>query len=337
MTIPPRGYDAAAPVPEPATPAQGTAPVDLRSKAELTAAIHAQRRTVLVVNNRSRRGRRHYPQIRARLDATGFNLLAMFPVDQPGQLAARLDTAIALRPDLLVVGGGDGSISQAVRHVAHRDIALAVLPLGTTNNFARTLGIPLRLADALDVLTGGKVADVDLGQVNGIIFANLVSVGVSAKVAGHVPARLKRLAGRAAYPITALIGLPWHRSFHTRLIAGNTVRQFDTHQLNIANGAFHAGRPITAHASADDRLLIAYPLGGAGRVGLLAATVRHALTGHRRTGTEPLFVTGTDLWLHTDPPQALDIDGEISGRTPAHLTLAPNALRVMVAPDFPDT
>ncbi|HEY3690924.1 MAG TPA: YegS/Rv2252/BmrU family lipid kinase [Pseudonocardiaceae bacterium] len=310
----------------------------MRSKADLFAAIRRDRRGVLVVNTRSRRGRGHYEVARGLLSTAGFDLLACFGVDQPGQLAGALTAATALRPDLLIAGGGDGTISEAARHLAHRDIALGVLPLGTTNNFARTLGIPLNLPTAITVLTDGKVADVDLGLVGDYPFANLVSVGVSAEVAGHVPAVLKRLLGRGAYPLTALRLLPRHQAFHARITtADQRSRALRTHQVNIANGSFHAGTPITRDASADDRLLLAYALGSHGRRHLLAATLRHILSGRRRTLTAAPFLATDDLWLDTDPPLPLDIDGEIRGHTPVRIRIAPNALRVMVTPDFPDT
>jgi diacylglycerol kinase family enzyme len=60
---------------------------------------------------------------------------------------------------LLIAGGGDGTLSLAARHLAYRDIALGVLPLGTTKYFARTLGISLNVAAAVGVLASGKVAD----------------------------------------------------------------------------------------------------------------------------------------------------------------------------------
>ena len=309
----------------------------MRSKAGLSAAIRQHRRAALVVNTRSRRGRRLYQAVTARLHAAGFDVLGSFPVGEPGQLGASLTAAIDLRPDLLIVGGGDGSISEAARRLACLDMALGVLPLGTTNNFARTLGIPLNLAEATDVLVAGKVADVDLGRAGDVFFANLVSVGLSAYVAANVPHQLKRLAGRAAYPVTALAGLPRHRPFHARITVGDQHYSLDTHQLNIANGSFHAGRPITGDASADDRLLLVYPLGGPGRGALLSATLRHAVFGARRTMADPAFLAVSDLWLDTDPPVPLDVDGEIRGHTPTRITLAPNALRVMVSPSFPDT
>ena len=309
----------------------------VRSKSALLAAIRQQRRAALVVNTRSRRGVRLYQAAAGQLRAAGFDLLGSFPVSQPRQLQASLDAALDLSPDLLIVGGGDGTLSLAARHLAHRDVALGVLPLGTTNNFARTLAIPLNVAGAVRVLAGGKVADVDLGQASDTIFANLVSVGLSGHVAATVRHDLKRVLGRAAYPLTALARLPRHRPFRAIITVGGRDYTLTTHQLNIANGSFHAGRPITGDASADDRLLLTYSLGGASRAGLIGATIRHALLGARRTWAEPAFLATSDLWLDTDPPLPLDIDGEVRGQTPVRITLAANALRVMVAPAFPDT
>jgi diacylglycerol kinase (ATP) len=308
-----------------------------RSKPSLDQAIREHRRAALVVNTRSRRGRRHYPAVLAGVRAAGFDLLGTFPAGQAGGLDASLSAAMDLQPDLLIVGGGDGTICEAARRLAYADIALGLVPLGTTNNFARTLGIPLTLAGAIGVLAGGKVADVDLGRAGDTVFANLVSAGLSAQVAGSVPHQLKRVAGRAAYPLTALAALPRHRAFHATITAGNQTVEMETHQLNIANGSFHAGRPITGDAGADDRLLLAYRLGGPGRASLITATLWHAARGARRTWAEPAFLAVSELWLETDPPLPLDVDGEVRGRTPARITLAAEALRVMVRPDFPDT
>jgi diacylglycerol kinase (ATP) len=308
----------------------------MRSKADHDAAIRRDRRAVLLVNTRSRRGRDHFEQVSQRLEAAGFRLLGRFGVDRPGQLAQHLTEALALHPDLLVAGGGDGTISEAARHLAHRDVALGLLPLGTTNNFARTLGIPLGLDGALGILTEGKVADVDLGEAAGRIFTNLVSIGLSAQVAEHVPDRLKRALGRAAYPLTALRLLPRHRPFEATVDSGGQIRRLRTHQLNIANGNSHAGNPITRDGSADDRLLIAYALGAHGRRHLLAATLGHLVTGRRRTVEGEPFLAAGEVLVRTDPPLPLDIDGELHGQTPVQVRILPNALRVMLHKDQPD-
>jgi diacylglycerol kinase (ATP) len=328
-----------------------------RSKAELTADIRARRRTALVVNVRSRRGRRHYPTVCRQLHHAGLDLLDLHPVTDPRRLPQALAEALDSGADLIVVGGGDGTLSEAAHQLAHRDVCLGVLPLGTTNNFARSLGLPLHLPAALRILTEGKVADIDLGHVAGRHFANLTSLGLSVQVAEHVPHRLKRILGRAAYPLTALALLPRHRPFTARLrvtdhigddrddgttaedSTGGTdrgVHELVTHQLNIANGSHHAGRAIARDTGLDDRQLVIYRLGNAHRLRLTLATVRQTVTGPRRRLADTPFLTARHVWLQTDPPLDLDIDGEIRGRTPAQITLEANALRVMVAADFPD-
>src|SRR5512133_262500 len=94
-------------------------------------------------------------------------------------------------------GGLAETENEAIRYRITRP-RNGVLPLGTTNNFARSLGLPLHLPAALRILTEGKVADVDLGHVAGRHFANLTSLGLSVQVAEHVPHLLKRVLGRAA-------------------------------------------------------------------------------------------------------------------------------------------
>ena len=331
-----------------------------RSKAELTADIRARRRTALVVNVRSRRGRRHYPTVCRQLHHAGLDLLDLRPVADPRRLPQALAAAVDSGADLIVVGGGDGTLSEATHQLAHRDVCLGVLPLGTTNNFARSLGLPLHLPAALRILTEGKVADVDLGHVAGRHFANLTSLGLSVQVAKHVPHHLKRILGRATYPLTALALLPRHRPFTARLRinhgtaddgddgttaddgtdgtdrTGRGVHELVTHQLNIANGSHHAGRAIARDTGLDDRQLVIYRLGDAHRLRLTLATVRQTVTGPHRPLAHTPFLTARHVWLHTDPPLDLDVDGEIRGRTPAQITLEANALRVMVGADFPD-
>jgi diacylglycerol kinase (ATP) len=309
----------------------------MRTKQELDAAIRRERRAALVVNAHSRRGRRLYDAARARLEAAGINLLGSYPVDRPAELEQRLIEAAGQGPDLLIAGGGDGTIGAAARLLAHRDMALGLLPLGTTNNFARTLGIPLDLDAAVAVLTDGKVIDVDLGLAGDLPFANHVGIGLSADVMLKAPPRLKRAAGRLAYPMTALALLTRHRPLRATVRTAGKEHTYITHQLYVANGGFHAGRPITADTDADDKLLVAYPVGEAGRRNLLWQTARNASTGHRRTvGDDPFLAVGGELWLETDRPARVEVDGELRGHTPLRIGLDANALRVMARADSPD-
>ncbi|MGW5013365.1 diacylglycerol/lipid kinase family protein [Micromonospora chalcea] len=308
----------------------------MRSKQELTTAIRGRRRAALVVNAHSRRGRRLYDTVHGRLRAAGFTLLGAYPVDRPGELDRVLAEAADLGPDLLVTGGGDGTVGAAARLLAHRDVALGLLPLGTTNNFARTVGVPLDLDAAIAVLTDGKVIDVDLGLIGDTRFTNHVGIGLSADIMQAAPPGLKRAAGRLAYPMTGLGLLARHRPLRVTVRAEGREHTFTTHQVYVANGGFHAGRPITADATADDRLLVAYPVGGPTRRGLLRETARNAAAGHRRTLCDEPFLAVRQLWLDTDRPARIEVDGEPYGQTPVRIGLDPNALRLMARADSPD-
>lgn len=311
---------------------------EMRSKRDLEKAIRGQGRAVLVVNARSRRGRRLFGEARRLLAEAGIEFAKVFPVTDPGRLGDTLTEALELKPDLVVVGGGDGTIAEAVGRLAQRDVALGLLPLGTTNNFARSLELPVGLRGAVEVLRDGKVADVDVGWVAGKVFANMVSIGLSVDMAEKVPHGLKRVIGRAAYALTSAWLLPRHRAFKATIRVGERTFELATHQLNIANGSHHSGRRFAADASADDRLLTVYRLGDETRLRLVGATIGHMLRGQRRRLADEMFLnTGEDVRIETDPPMKIDVDGEIRGRTPVTVRLLPNALKVLVARSFQDT
>lgn len=114
------------------------------------------------------------------LEQRGVCVLSARAVDDPSALQATLRTELAgHRCRLVVIGGGDGTISEVVDCLAEHYRVLGLLPLGTSNNFARTLGIPIGIEAAVDIIATGKIADVDLGRVDGDYFANVVSAGLT--------------------------------------------------------------------------------------------------------------------------------------------------------------
>jgi diacylglycerol kinase family enzyme len=156
-------------------------------------------------------------------------------------------------------------------------------------------------------------------------------------VAGTVKPWLKRVLGRAAYPLTALTILPGHHPFRAYVTVDGARHELLTHQLNIANGRFHGGWQIARDISIDNRRLVAYQLGSGKRLRLLVETMNRATTGKWRSLAGGPFVIGREMLIETDPPMAADIDGEVRLRTPLTLTTIPNGVRVMVGQDFVDT
>jgi diacylglycerol kinase (ATP) len=290
------------------------------------------RDVVVVVNTRSSRAAAAHEAVLSKLAADGVHVTAAHVITDPSaQLRPALADAVRRRPGMLLVGGGDGTVAAAVDLLAHNTgTVLGCLPLGTTNNFARTLGLPLRLAAALDVLRCGRVADIDVGLLDGRPFANMVSVGVSAAVASQTPAALKRRLGRAAYAATAARALRTAEPFLAEVHSGGLTWRVVTHQLNVANGAVHAGSRIAGDARVDDRLLVAYRLGSGTRSSTVRAAVRQAMTTRQPMAAKG-YVVGSDLTITTDRPLPVDVDGELAGTTPIRVRVAPAALQVVVA------
>jgi YegS/Rv2252/BmrU family lipid kinase len=289
-----------------------------------------RRDAVLLVNVRSRRGAALHAPLRRMLRERGLAITAEHLVTDPGaELATLLPRILAERPPLLVVGSGDGTVATVVDHLAHTGTVLGYVPLGTTNNFGRSLGLPLRVTDAVDVVAHGRVARVDLGRVDGDLFANLVSLGVSAEVAGRTPHLMKRHLGRVAYAATAARTLAGHHPFTAEVRSGDTTWTVRTHQLNIANGRMHGGSVIARDATLEDRLLVVYAMGGPSRWSTAWAAARQVLTPWQPVARKG-YLTGTDFHIATDVPLAVDVDGEVSGRTPILVEVDSEALRVMV-------
>src|SRR3546814_12283587 len=100
---------------------------------------------------------------------------------------------------MVIVGGGDGSLSCTVDDVVDRDCVFALLPLGTANSFARTLGIPLDLDGAIRTIATGRRRRIDLGMIDGDYFANAAAIGLSPMIGDSVPHKLQKYLGRVGY------------------------------------------------------------------------------------------------------------------------------------------
>ena len=94
-------------------------------------------------------------------------------------MEATVKRVLAKKPDLVILGGGDGTISGLVDLLVGKGVILGVLPLGTANSFARTLGLPLDVKGAIEVLATGVPKRIDLGKIDGDYFANCAAMGIA--------------------------------------------------------------------------------------------------------------------------------------------------------------
>ena len=119
-------------------------------------------------------------EVRRVLEAAGHEVAVA--VTAGDGIDAALDAALEGSCDVVMVGGGDGTVSAAASRLKDSAKALAVLPAGTMNLFARSLGVPLRLDEAVAAFANGRLRDVDLASANGRVFVHQFSVGLHAKL-----------------------------------------------------------------------------------------------------------------------------------------------------------
>ncbi len=272
----------------------------MRSKQELERSIRAHRRAVLVVNTLSRRGHRVAGQAAELLQGRGLALTEVFLVKTPGDLAGVIKAAVAAGPELVVVGGGDGTVSRVAGALAYQDTVLGLLPLGTTNNFARNVGIPSDLPSAVEVIVNGKVADVDLGRAGDRLFTNVAGIGLSADVAAAVSPKVKHVLGRTAYTLSGAAELRRHQAFTADVQTETTSLRVRTRQLVVANGGFHGGTRIGDDVVLDDRKLGLFWLGNASRTRFIVDLGMFILA-PGRISRGPRFLSCARVSISTDP------------------------------------
>jgi len=308
----------------------------MKTKQELQKIIAKEKSAVLVVNTHSRKGEQLFFRAMDELTERGINITASYPVRHPDRLSAIIKEAIGRQGSLVIVGGGDGTISSIVDHFAYQDIVLGILPLGTGNSFARTLGIPLTLEGAVDVIAQSKVADIDLGKIDDDYFANMAAIGFSADVAHSSLQSLKKFLGPLAYLFAAVGHFFRHRSFSCTFHTADEAYKIKTHQVLIANGSFIGKTLFTPAIDPDDRSLIVFTMDMLNRWQMLNLWIAF-LRGNYTAFSEAKYFATREIKIETDPPQYIDVDGEKATKTPVTVSLAPEALKVLVPSSFQDT
>ncbi|MCU0653645.1 MAG: YegS/Rv2252/BmrU family lipid kinase, partial [Candidatus Pacebacteria bacterium] len=291
----------------------------------------------LIVNTHSRSGENLFFRAMDGLEDRSIILAAAYPVRDPKRLPEFVKEAIGRGHKLIIIGGGDGTISSAVDFFVGKDIVLGVLPLGTGNSFARTLDIPMTLDGALDVIAKGKVAHVDVGEVDGHHFANVATIArsLSADVARYTPRWAKKIFGVAAYFFSGLWQFFAHRYFDCELIVDGKPLSIKTHQVVFANGAYYGTSKILPDIHIDNKKMLVFTMDSMDRWQIVKFWIA-LLTNGRIRFPETHYLQGKSIRIATRPRKWIDIDGEFTQKTPATIDIHPKALRVTVPQSFVD-
>ena len=290
-------------------------------------------RVLLIANPASRVGRRRYgPAVQA-FERAGVRCEAVL-TERAGH-GAEIASERAASYDAVFTLGGDGTAMEVVGCLSGRGLPVGILPGGTGNLIARTLGIPLDVRRAVPALLSGRVAQVDLGRFGAEHderrFAFAAGVGIDATMIERTPATLKRRIGVLAYVLSAAGAVLRRDEFRVRVEADGRVDERDASAVMVANFGAVLNDLLTlgpgiAHDDGHLDVCVFSPktFGDAVRV------VWRMFRKDFRSDRCMLYLPGRRIRVEVDPPHHCQADGELLGMTPFEVTVEPLAARLLV-------
>lgn len=284
------------------------------------------RRALLLINPHARLGAGPHGPVRDALAQAGIDAVEKAWPERDGLPA--LIRAEAPHYDLAILGGGDGTLNEAAATLADLRLPLGILPLGTANDFARTLAIPADAVAAARLIGASVPRPVDLGEVNGHLFLNVANIGFGADLARRLSADLKRRFGVLGYGLAAARLMLRARTFTAYIEHDDAVEHLRTLQVSVGNGRHYGGGlTIADDAAADDGNLdfLSLQVDHWWRILPLLPALRRGATG---TGRDVRAFRTRTLVVRTRTPRPVSTDGELVTYTPAVFTVRPGALLV---------
>ncbi len=282
--------------------------------------------------------RRELPIVLSYLENHGWRT-TQHQTERPGEATDLARRAVDRGLDAVFVVGGDGTINEVINGLAESPVALGVLPGGTGNVWAKALGLPTRsplhwlpIVDAIKALVPGTSRRIDLGRANGRYFLQWTGLGLDAEVtyALEPRSRRQRRLGALAYLIAGAATAMNMAGIRTRITIDSQRFYRRTILIVISNSQLYGGKVrIATDARLDDGLLDVDIFSGSGFVSVLRATAG-VITGLHVHDPQHSRYRGHLIYIESDKPMAVHVDGEPFGFTPLVCEVVPRALTVLI-------
>lgn len=283
---------------------------------------------LLIINPRSRMGgEADIAEGIALLEDAGFALIQVesTSAEETGQLIDQYHAQV----QLVIIGGGDGTISSAAAALYRHKLAFAILPLGTANDLARSLDMSNDLLAAFHNIRDNKRHRVNLGIVNGHYFFNAANIGLGVQVTRELTPEVKKKWGVLSYLKAVFAAFKHHRKFRATIIVDGRNHRVSSIQLAVGNGRYYGGgNVIDENSTIDDGLLQLYSLPPLKLWELL--TLAPLLRNGKHSQAKRTFcASGRRIEVRTTKVRSIHADGEPVGSTPAIFEVIPKALEAI--------
>lgn len=247
--------------------------------------------------------------------------------------AAQLIESLHNDIQLVIIGGGDGTINSALPALYRFKLRLGILPLGTANDLARSLGIPADIDEAFKIIYENNYCKTNLGVVNGRYFFNVAHIGLGVKVTEELTPDLKKRWGVFSYLKAIFSAFKNQKKFYLTLKTGEQNHRLRSIQLAVGSGRYYGGGNIIDEDSEiDDGLLRLYSLYPLTFWQLLTCAPLLRFGKHKQI-RKTFTLSGKEIEIITAPPLEIHADGEHISQTPAVFKVIPQALEVICAAD----
>lgn len=235
---------------------------------------------------------------------------------------------------IVIIAGGDGTISSALATLYNCQRTLAIFPMGTANDLARSMGVPENLLAAAQVIVENRRERISLGKVNNHYFINVAHIGLGIDVTRELTDESKKFFGVFAYLGAFLRAIKRNKSIKVQIKTADWHRSTKVVHLAIGNGRFYGGGNIVDQKSTllDGQLnLFFIKRQPWWQLLLLGPSLRNGAL-HK---TDRIVSQASEKFsIQTSKPRELHADGEYKTTTPADFAVIPNAIEAIVG-DMP--
>lgn len=290
-------------------------------------------KVALIINIESRKSEKFLFTVFNEFIRAGVKVATLLPVRGSLEIDQAVRQVIKSSHTLVVIGGGDGTISSVIGHFVNKKVALGIIPLGTANSFIQSLEIPSDPRLAVKTILDGKVAKIDIGKINNRYFANVISFGFTTQVAKNLSTLSKKYFGQLSYLVEGLKQVRAAEPLKVSLTHDGKRENFTTYQVIIANGSFYGPSLLAKSATVNNGRLVVLTMKKMGRLSLAWSWLRSLFGMDLVAGGVDHF-SAKELSVVTSPIQQISIDGETNSQTPLQLKIIPHAVSVIVPKTF---
>ena len=286
-------------------------------------------RALVVVNPMARR---NAPRLLAELRATAPSSVDWRIIEtHPTSFGAGELESQAREVDVVVAVGGDGTVAETLTAIGNVPTPLAILPGGSTNVIAHEIGAPINPTAVGNLIFGQhEILTMDAATCNGRMFLHMAGAGFDSRIFDQTDAAFKRRAGWIAYLPGAAksLRMPPAR-FHVR--TDNAELDFVSPMVLVANGAgiVRPSMTVLPDITSNDGMLDMVAITATSGT-QIAVVIAHFLTKSLQRSAHVLHVRTRQVWIESEPPMPVQLDGDVMGTTPVEMAILPARARMVV-------